>query len=920
MELDTDNSIYTITPSTSTPSPRAVATDTSSASPATLKITPMLRQYLEIKEQHPGTILFYRMGDFYEMFFEDAETASRVLGITLTSRSREDAPQVPMCGVPYHALTGYLGKMVKAGYRVALCEQVEDPKQAKGIVRREVVRVVSPGVTTDEQLLDEKSNTFVCALTASRRGQKLLAVGLSFLDVSTGNFLISELPLSQGRCEPVIDEITRMQPAELLLAEDEEGSLAALTETLRSLLPGLCVTKRQPAQFEPHQALTTLLEHFQVSSLAGFGCDGMEEGIRAAGGLLAYIQETQKTDLAYIRQLRLLSRSGFLIIDESSRRNLELTETALGGRRQGSLLSVLDLTSTPMGARLLRQRLLFPLQDKARIEQRLEAVAALVSDSLRRREMQEQLKGIYDMERLCSRLVLGHGNARDMAALKLSLACLPELKRLLLNSAGGLLQEIGIELDPLFDLHDLIHRAIRDDAPVTLREGDLIREGFHAELDELLHLLRDGKQLVANLEAKERQRSGIAKLKVGYNRVFGYYFEVSRAQQKSELPDDYIRKQTLANAERFITPELKELEERIATAQDKRLTLEYELFIQIREQIAAAAERLLKTAHAIARADFVVSLAEAAARYQYVRPAITDNRAIYIVEGRHPVIERSMEAGRFVPNDVLLDQDAHELLIITGPNMAGKSTVLRQTALIVLMAHIGSFVPAAQAEICLVDRIFTRVGAMDDLRRGQSTFMVEMNETANILNNATERSLVILDEIGRGTSTYDGLAIAWAVAEELADKNGRGVKTMFATHYHELTDLATTHPRIQNYSIAVREHGGSIIFLHKLVKGAASRSYGIQVAALAGVPKQVVQRAQEILTNIERGEFTPAGEPSIAVSTKKKAQSQPCQLSLFQPKDDALRKMLKEVDPDALSPRQAQELVYELVEEAMRRG
>jgi DNA mismatch repair protein MutS len=892
----------------------------SPAPPAALKITPMLRQYLDIKEQHPGTILFYRMGDFYEMFFEDAELASKVLGITLTSRSRDDEQQVPMCGVPYHAVSSYLSKLVRAGYRVAVCEQVEDPKQTKGIVRREVVRVVTPGVTTDEQLLDEKSNTFVCAVAVSRKGKSLLAIGLSFLDVSTGNFLISEVQINEGRLDLVEDEITRMQPAELLLAEEEAEPLAALIESLRALLPSLCLTLRPDSSFERHQAHTALLEHFRVSSLAGFGCEGLDTGIRAAGGLLAYIQETQKTELSFIRQLRLLTRSGFLIIDDSSRRNLELTETLIGSRRQGSLLSVLDLTSTPMGARLLRQRLLFPLQNKARIEQRLAAVAALVDDSLRRREMQALLKGVYDLERLCSRLVLGHGNARDMAALKCSLASLPELKKLLMNAPPGLLQELGLELDPLFDLHDLIHRAIRDDAPVTLREGGLIREGFKPELDELLHLLRDGKQLVAELEAKERQRSGIAKLKVGYNRVFGYYFEVSRAQQKGELPDYFIRKQTLANAERFITPELKELEEKISTAEEKRLVLEYDLFLQIREQIAAQSERLLRTAHGVARADFFTSLAEAAARYQYVRPRMTDAQTVAIVEGRHPVIERNMEAGRFVPNDVLLDQDAHELLIITGPNMAGKSTVLRQTALIVLMAHIGSFVPAAQAEICLVDRIFTRVGAMDDLRRGQSTFMVEMNETANILNNATEKSLVILDEIGRGTSTYDGLAIAWAVAEELAEKNGRGVKTMFATHYHELTDLATTHPRIQNYSIAVREHGGSIIFLHKLVKGAASRSYGIQVAALAGVPKQVVQRAQEILTNIERGEFTPTGEPSIAVSARKKAQPQPCQLSLFQPKEDCLRKMLKELDPDELSPKQAQVLLYELVEEAMKRG
>jgi DNA mismatch repair protein MutS len=879
-----------------------------------LKITPMLQQYLDIKEQHPGTILFYRMGDFYEMFFEDAEIASKTLGITLTSRNREDAHQVPMCGVPYHALSGYLSKMVKAGFRVALCEQVEDPKQAKGIVRREVVRVVSPGVTTDEQLLDEKTNTYLGAVTVDQRGQRLLSVGLSFLDLSTGTFLVSEIPWAEDRFETVVDEITRIQPAELLVTEEEAESLSALLESLRLLLPDLCLTLRQENSFEAHAALHTLLEHFQVQSLAGFGCQGMESGIRAAGGLLAYIQETQKTSVSFIRQLQVLKRSGFLILDDATRRNLELTETLIGSKRQGSVLSVLDQTLTPMGARLLRQRLLFPLQDTSLIERRLAAVDILLHDKVRRRNLQALLKGIYDMERLCSRLLLGQGNARDMSSLKLSLACLPEVKKLLMNTAvGGLLQDIGLELDPLFDLHDLIHQAIRDDAPVGLREGGLIREGFHGELDHLLHLLRDGKQMLLELEAKERKNSGIAKLKVGYNKVFGYYFEVSHAQQKTALPEYFIRKQTLANAERFITPELKDLEHKISTAEEKRMTLEYELFIQIREQLAAESERLLRSAQAIARTDFLLSLAEVAERYHYTRPLLTQGQRIMIEQGRHPVIERSVEAGRFVPNDVLLDQDQQEVLIITGPNMAGKSTVLRQTALIVLLAHIGSFVPAERAEICCVDRIFTRVGAMDDLRRGQSTFMVEMSETANILNNATERSLVILDEIGRGTSTYDGLAIAWAVAEDLANKNGRGVKTMFATHYHELTDLAAIHQRIQNYSIAVREDQGRIIFLHSLVPGAASRSYGIQVAALAGVPKQVVQRAQEILNNIERGEFTPTGEPSIAVSLARTEEES------FAAKEEALHKLLKEVDPDSLSPRQAQELIYELVEEVMRR-
>jgi DNA mismatch repair protein MutS len=803
--------------------------------------------------------------------------------------------------------------MVKAGYRVAICEQTEDPKQAKGIVKREVVRIVTPGVTTDDQILDEKNNTFVCALSFDQKGKKILSAGLSFLDVSTGNFLISELPLSGNNLDPVIDEISRMQPAELLITTEELEQFSELTDTLTTLLGGLCITPRQESCFEYDNALTTLVEHFQVSNLAGFGCQDMQTGICAAGSLLAYIQETQKTDLSFIKQLQPLTRSGFLIIDESSRRNLELTETIIGGKRKGSLLWVLDLTSTPMGARLLRQRLLFPLQNREKIQSRLASVELLLIEPGMRRELQKHLDGIYDLERLCSRLVLGHGNARDMDAMKLSLGRLPELKELLTSTQTGLLHNIGTELDPVTDLHELIHAAIRDDAPITLRDGNLIREGYHAELDKLIVLLRDGKKLILGLEAKERERTGIARLKVGFNKVFGYFFEVSRAQATS-IPDDYIRKQTLVNAERFITPELKELENEISTAQEKRLELEYKLFIDIRQQIASQSDRLLTAASLIARVDFLVSLAEAANRYHYTRPKIVDNHAITISEGRHPVIERSLEPGRFVPNDVSLDQEKNELLIITGPNMAGKSTVLRQTALIVLMAHIGSFVPADHAEICIVDRIFTRVGAMDDLRRGQSTFMVEMNETANILNNATDMSLVILDEIGRGTSTYDGLAIAWAVAEELADKNGRGVKTLFATHYHELTDLAAIHKRIQNYSIAVREWNDTIIFLHKLVKGATNRSYGIEVAGLAGVPDHVVKRAHEILKNIEKGEFTAEGKPTIVSSDEYNKKKQPCQLPLFQPQDDPLRKLLRSVSPDDISPRQAHELLYQLFE------
>ena len=877
------------------------------------KITPMLQQYLEIKEQHPGAILFYRMGDFYEMFFDDAVVAAKVLGITLTSRSHKDeANKIPMCGVPFHAVTGYLGKMVKAGYRVAICEQTEDPKEAKGIVKREVIRVVSPGVTTDDQLLDEKADCYVCALLIQRKSAKEHLAGLAVIDVSTGHFQISEVSFAPNDPAPLTDAFTRLRPAELLLPQGEAEALEPLTELLTAQLGQLCLTTRPDFHFESAAAKAALTEHFRTTSLAGFGCDAYTAAINAAGALMLYLRETQKSDLSHIKRISPLHQTGFLIIDDASRRNLELTETLVGGQRQGSLLDALDHTATPMGARLLRRWLLFPLQAREEILARLASVEELIAKAEVRTNMRTLLDSIYDLERLCSRLALGHGNARDMSAVKISLAQLPALHQMLSSCASPLLQTMADKFDVLADLHTLIDNAIREDAPISLREGGLIKEGFNSELDHLLLLLRDGKKMMLDLETAERERSGIGKLKVGYNRVFGYYFEISRSQSSLELPDYFIRKQTLVNAERFITPELKELENSIVTAQDRRLELEYALFADIREQLVAQDQRLLHAAHLLAEIDVLACFAEIASRRRYRRPQINTDRTIAIGAGRHPVIEQALEPGRFVPNDVHLDQETNELLIITGPNMAGKSTVLRQTALIVLMAHIGSFVPAESADLCIVDRIFTRVGAMDDLRRGQSTFMVEMNETANILNNATENSLVILDEIGRGTSTYDGLAIAWAVAEELAQKNGLGIKTLFATHYHELTDLAATSKKIQNYSIAVKEWNDSIIFLHKLVKGATNRSYGIQVASLAGVPDHVIARAYEILKNIEQGEFNLQGQPTIAAGKKGKKAS-PRQLALFSPPTSPLIDLLTQVSPDDLTPKQALEILYKAI-------
>jgi len=883
------------------------------------KITPMLQQYLEIKGRHEDAILFYRMGDFYEMFFNDAEVASRTLGITLTSRNnKNDKDKVPMCGVPHHAASSYIAKLIKAGFRVAICEQIEDPGQAKGVVKRDVVRVVTPGLTTEEQLLDDKSNRYLAAVSRlpgkrSRKASDRATYGLSFLDLTTGEFLVTE----QDDITALIDELTRMGPAELLLDETQTDDSEPFLEQIKPLFPGLCITSRPSGAFQLETAREALLDHFKVVNLAGFGCDYMQAGIAAAGALLEYIKDTQKTDLSHIEQLTPLELTDVLILDEPSRRNLELCQTIVGGERQGSLLAAMDFTCTPMGARLMKRRVLFPLRDVDRISRRLDAVEDLYKNTSLRETLREILTQVYDLERLNSRVVLGSANARDLTAVKYSLARLPHLKKMLQETREGILREIHDGLDELGDLRELIEQGIREDAPVTLREGNLINEGFNSELDELIHILRDGKKMILALENRERERTGMAKLKIGFNKVFGYYLEVSRAQLNN-VPDDYIRKQTLVNAERFITPELKEFENKVLGAQEKRLDLEYRLFCDIRQQVAARSKDVLKTAAQLARIDYIASLAELAARNRYVRPAINDGEEITIEEGRHPVIEQSLPPGRFVPNDIHLDQENHEVLIITGPNMAGKSTVLRQTALIVLMAQMGSFVPAAKTEIGVVDRIFTRVGAMDDLRRGQSTFMVEMNETANILNNATDKSLVVLDEIGRGTSTFDGLAIAWAVAEDLVAKNDKGVKTLFATHYHELVELAVTRNRVKNYNIAVREWNDTIIFLHKLMPGGANRSYGIQVAGLAGVPTRVVSRAKAILANIEKGEFNQNGEPRIAAGkaiappAEKAAANMPSQLSLFRVADDPVRLKINELQLDRISPLEALTLLYEL--------
>ena len=880
------------------------------------KITPMLQQYMEIKATHEDAILFYRMGDFYEMFFDDAVLAAKILGITLTSRSsKNDANKIPMCGIPYHAASSYLAKLVKAGHRVAVCEQVEDPRSVKAgkIVKREVARIVTPGVTTDEQLLDDKSNRYLSAIFLSS-DKSSVPYGASYLDISTGEFLVSEHDDLDG----LLDELTRLTPAELLVEESKEEKGQEIIAVIMDYLPNICLTTRPEHTFHLETARETLLEHFETLNLAGFGCEHMKAGISAAGALLQYVSETQKTACSHIEKLVPVILEDILIVDEPSRRNLELAQTIVGGGRKGSLLDTLDYTSTPMGARLLKRRLLFPLRDVAQVRARLQGVEVLYTDNRLRENLLGLLADVYDLERLNSRVVLGSANPRDLMAIRNSLAKLPAIKNLFSEVKEGILQQVASDLNELPEIKSLLEESIRDDAPITLREGKVIKEGFHAELDEIMAILQDGRGMILALEAKERKQTGIAKLKIGFNKVFGYYLEVSRGQL-ANVPDYFIRKQTLVNAERFITPDLKEFESKVIGADEKRLELEYQIFTDIRNQVASQSRALLETAANLARLDYFSCLAEAARRHRYVKPGVNDSEEITIIEGRHPVIERTLPAGRFVPNDIHLDQENEEVLIITGPNMAGKSTVLRQTALIVLMAQMGSFVPAEKAEIGVVDRIFTRVGAMDDLRRGQSTFMVEMNETANILNNATEKSLVILDEIGRGTSTFDGLAIAWAVAEDLVNKNNKGVKTLFATHYHELTELALTRNRVKNFNIGVREWNDTIIFLHKLMRGGTNRSYGIQVAALAGVPPKVVERAHEILKNIEKGEFDHFGKPRIAadknIKNKKRAGSaakHPSQLNLFPGGLDPVREKLEAIKPDALTPIEAINLLYEL--------
>lgn len=851
-------------------------------------LTPMFRQYMGMKSEVPDAILFFRMGDFYEMFFDDAKKASRLLGITLTSRGTLNGEKVPMCGVPHHSSKSYIAKLIENGCKVAVCEQVEDPQTAKGILKREVIRVVTPGSVLEDGEVDSKSNLYMAALAGREK-----PFGLAHLDLSTGEFRVTEIE----EWDEILDELGRIKPAELLILEKDDLALARGLSSYR-----LEVLSKEV--FHEGLAEGLLKKQLEVRSLTPFGCEGMEQGILAAGALIHYVQTTQKANPDHIKDLVTYRLGDFMFLDEATTANLELFRTVRRQSVRGSLFQILDRTVTPMGSRRLRKWIGYPLLDLREIRRRLAAVASFRSDRVFREEMREHLEGILDMERLNARISMGRANARDLVALKESSRRLPAVKERLAGSPSELLNEIAGKLDPLQDVAELIERAICEEPPVSLKEGGLIREGYHEELDRLIRATRDGKTWIADLAATEQKRTGIASLKVGYNRVFGYYIEISKANLRL-VPSDYVRKQTLANGERYVTEKLKEYEDLVLGAEEKKVALEFDIFEEVRRRVALENQRIRETGKRIGEVDALASLAEAAELKGYTSPEVNEETVIDIVDGRHPVIEETVRDEDFVPNDIHLDDQEQQILIITGPNMAGKSTVLRQVALTVLMAQMGSFVPASRATIGLVDRIFTRIGASDDLTKGQSTFMVEMNETANILRHATPRSLVILDEIGRGTSTYDGLSIAWAVAETLHDRDDRGVRTLFATHYHELTELVATKPRVKNFNIAVKEWNDQIIFLRKVVPGGTSRSYGIQVARIAGLPQKVIRRAREILDNLERGEGNEVGSPRMVMEQRERDKEETMQLSLFGAQDQRLKKWIQNLDISSMSPLEA---------------
>ncbi len=871
-------------------------------------LTPMMQQYMAIKEQYKDCILFYRLGDFYEMFYDDALTASRELEITLTGKNCGQEERAPMCGVPYHAVDVYLNKLVAKGYKVAICEQAEDPKQAKGIVKREVIRIVTPGTNLSQQALDEGRNNYLMCLVYDNN-----QFGLAITDISTGDFYTTEV----ATLKELYDEIHRFSPSEIICNDSFYMSGASLDDFKDRL--HVSVSTLDTWYMDEAVSVQKIKEHFKVASLDGLGLTDFPSGTLAVGALLLYLYETQKNTLDNLTKITPYRSGGYMIIDSATNRNLELIETLREKQKKGSLLWVLDKTKTAMGARLMRNWIEQPLIEKKKITARQDAVEELYNDMITREEIREYLNAVYDLERLVTRISYRTANPRDLIAFKTSLGMIPPVKQLLSQAKSAELKEIDERMDCLEDIYDLIEKSIQDEPPIMIREGGMIKEGYNEDVDKFRLSRTEGKTWLAELEAREKEKTGIKNLRVRYNKVFGYYLEVTNSY-KELVPEDWTRKQTLANAERYITPELKELEDMILGAEDKLAALEYDLYCEVRDSIGEQVVRIQETAKAIAHLDVLASLACVAQSNDYVRPSINIKGVIDIQGGRHPVVEKMNNNQMFIDNDTYLDNKNHRISIITGPNMAGKSTYMRQSALIVLMAQIGSFVPAKSANIGIVDRIFTRVGASDDLASGQSTFMVEMTEVANILRNATSRSLLILDEIGRGTSTFDGLSIAWAVVEHISNPKLLGAKTLFATHYHELTELEGKLDSVNNYCIAVREQGDDIIFLRKIIRGGADKSYGIQVARLAGVPDSVIDRAKEIASWLEETDVTDkAKNLQVRTSAKKKEvvrEAVPAekQMSLFDiyPADHPVLKELAELDVSNMTPIQALNTLYEL--------
>lgn len=852
--------------------------------------TPLMAQYYRIKKANPDTILLFRVGDFFETFEEDAKTASKVLGITLTKRSNGAADEVPLAGFPFHAIDNYLPKLVRAGYRVAVCEQMENPKFAKGLVKREVVEIVTPGVTLSDRLLDHKKNNYLMAICLSES-----LAGLSFCDISTGEFFIYEVAANR-----LGEQIELISPSEILIQRKDKDFLSPV---ITKINPSVRISRMEDWIYNHDYAKELLLNHFKTVTLKGFGVENLNAGIIAAGAVLNYLQDTQKSNLSHLNKLALYNPSEYMILDHSTKRNLEITYTMQEGAREGSLISILDKTETAMGGRLLKKWISAPLRNLEPILKRLESVEELLAEKRYRKELIENLKEIGDLERLVSRVSTGRATPRELIAIKSSLIKIPSLKEILNHFNVATIKSICNGLEPLTFIVEKINEAIVDNPPAQITDGGIIKSGFSAELDELRDIAIHGKEWIASLQKSEREKTGIASLKVNFNKVFGYYIDISNAH-KNKVPESYIRKQTLVNSERYITPELKAYEDKILNAEEKISDLEYQLFNEIRNIVAQETETIQNNAKLIAMLDCFISFAECASQYNYVKPELSNNDEIEIIDGRHPVVERILPPGeKFTPNNSKLNNSDHQIIILTGPNMAGKSVYLRQVGLIVLLAQIGSFVPAKSAKIGLVDRIFTRVGASDNITAGESTFLVEMQEAANILNNATSKSLILLDEIGRGTSTFDGISIAWAITEYLHENPDLSAKTLFATHYHELNEMADLFPKIRNYKVEVREYDDKVVFLHKVNPGRADHSYGIQVAQMAGLPLFVTNRAKEVLNNLESKELTPYEIKKERL--KKLKQENDNQIGLFEFRDDKLRNELDNIEINNLTPIEA---------------